>query len=97
MGFPRQEYLAGLPFPPPGDLPGPGIKPVSPSFSCFGRWVPYHRAIWEAQDVHLFKILQMAGVHCCQGVKKLRELPQPQFRVCSSGALGGPSSDSSAS
>ena len=28
-GFPRQEYWRGLPFPPPGDLPNPGIKPVS--------------------------------------------------------------------
>ena len=30
MGFSRQEYWNGLPFPPPGDLPNPGIKPVSP-------------------------------------------------------------------
>ena len=29
MGFPRQEYWSGLPFPPPGHLPNPGIKPVS--------------------------------------------------------------------
>ena len=29
MGFPRQEYWSALPFPPPGDLPDPGIKPVS--------------------------------------------------------------------
>ena len=28
MGFPRQEYWAGLPFPSPGDLPGPGIEPT---------------------------------------------------------------------
>ena len=27
--FPRQEYWSGLPFPPPGDLPDPGIKSVS--------------------------------------------------------------------
>ena len=27
--FPRQEYWSGLPFPPPGNLPDPGIKPVS--------------------------------------------------------------------
>ena len=26
MGFPRQDYFSGLPFPPPGDLPDPGIK-----------------------------------------------------------------------
>ena len=30
MGFSRQEYLSGLPFPFPGDLPDPGIKPRSP-------------------------------------------------------------------
>ena len=29
MGFPRQEYWSGLPFPTPGDLPDPGIEPVS--------------------------------------------------------------------
>ena len=29
MGFSRQEYWSGLPFPPPGDLPNPGIKPMS--------------------------------------------------------------------
>ena len=30
MGFSRQEYWGGLPCPPPGDLPGPGIEPMSP-------------------------------------------------------------------
>ena len=30
MGFPKQEYCSGLPFPSPGDLPDPGIEPVSP-------------------------------------------------------------------
>ena len=29
MGFSRQEYWSGLPFPSPGDLPDPGIEPVS--------------------------------------------------------------------
>ena len=29
MEFPRQEYCNGLPFPTPGDLPNPGIEPVS--------------------------------------------------------------------
>ena len=29
MGLPRQEYWSGLPFPPPGDLPDPEIKPAS--------------------------------------------------------------------
>ena len=33
MGFPRQEYWSGLPFPPPGDLSYPGIKPTSPALA----------------------------------------------------------------
>ena len=28
MGFPSQEYWSGLPFPSPGNLPNPGIKPI---------------------------------------------------------------------
>ena len=31
MGFSRQEYRNGLPFPSPGDLPNPGIEPGSPA------------------------------------------------------------------
>ena len=31
MGFSRQEYRSGLPFPSPGDLPNPGIEPGSPA------------------------------------------------------------------
>ena len=31
MGFFRQEYWSGLPFPSPGDLPDPGIEPRSPA------------------------------------------------------------------
>ena len=30
LGFSRQEYWSGLPFPSPGDLPDPGIEPGSP-------------------------------------------------------------------
>ena len=31
VGFSRQEYWSGLPFPSPGDIPDPGIKPGSPA------------------------------------------------------------------
>ena len=34
MGFSRQEYWSGLPFPSPGDLPNPGIEPGSPAFQA---------------------------------------------------------------
>ena len=45
MEFPRQEYWSGLPFPPPGDLPGPGIEATS---LCIGRQIFYHLSTWEA-------------------------------------------------
>ena len=32
VGFPKQESWSGLPFPPPGDLPNPGIESVSLMF-----------------------------------------------------------------
>ena len=33
MGFSRQEYWSGLPFPPPRDLPDPGIETTSPALT----------------------------------------------------------------
>ena len=33
-GLSRQEYWSGLPFPSPGDLPNPGIKPKSPALQA---------------------------------------------------------------
>ena len=48
MGFPRQEHWSGLPFPPPGVLPDPEIKPMFPmspalqadSLSAEPSWKP---------------------------------------------------------
>ena len=34
MRFSKQEYWSGLPFPSPGDLPNPGIKPRSPALQA---------------------------------------------------------------
>ena len=60
-GFPRQEYWSGLPFPPPGDLPGPGIELTPPGsaalqvdslplchMGCVVSWV--HE--WESYSNH---------------------------------------------
>ena len=33
MGFPREDYWSGVPFPSPGDLPDPQIEPVSPALA----------------------------------------------------------------
>ena len=41
VGFPKQEYWSGLPFPPPGDLPDPRIHPASPEYPALaGRFIP---------------------------------------------------------
>ena len=42
MGFPRQEYWGGLPFPSPGNLSDPEIEPMSPALA--GRSLP---ATWK--------------------------------------------------
>ena len=34
MGYSRQEYWSGLPFPSPGDVPEPGIEPNSPTMQA---------------------------------------------------------------
>ena len=49
MGFPRQEYWSGLPFPFPGNLPDPGIKPMPPESSAlaggFFTTVPHRKPL----------------------------------------------------
>ena len=61
MGFSRQEYWSGLPFPSPGSLP------VS-SISCIGRWILYHCTTWEAHDIYRYVPLFLSCVslkqHC---------------------------------
>ena len=48
MGFSRQEYWSRLPFPPLGDLPTPGIEPVSLSSSTMAGRFFTTSATWEA-------------------------------------------------
>ena len=47
MGFPRQEYWGVLPFPPPGDLPNPGIEPVSLTSPAFAGGFSATGATWD--------------------------------------------------
>jgi len=49
MQFSRQEYWSGLPFPPPGDLPNPGIKPVSPTSPALAGEFFTTSSTWEAR------------------------------------------------
>ena len=63
MPFSRQEYWSGLPFPLPGDLPNPGIKPESPESSALaGRFFtteppgkPMNYILWELMLRNLAK------------------------------------------
>ena len=50
MGFSRQEYWIGLPFPSPGDLPDSGIEPTSPALA--GRFFTTELVIKEAPQRH---------------------------------------------
>ena len=49
MGFSRQEYWSGLPFPAPGDLNDPGIKPASLKSPTFSGEFFATDVTWEAQ------------------------------------------------
>ena len=51
LGFSRQVYWSGLPFPPPVNLPDPGIKRVSPAVPALAGEL-FATATWEAQ-VHI--------------------------------------------
>jgi len=57
MGFSRQEYWSGLPCPPPGDLPDPGIEPtstVAPAFQVdslqLPKGKPWQMAVHEGKN-----------------------------------------------
>ena len=91
MGFPRQEYWSGLPFPPPEDLPNPGIAPSL--LHC--RQILYH---WPTREVLCFQLDEstsmrwkhsprkntfpwdlLAGAHAVQSSKHVQEHP---YRKC---------------
>ena len=48
MGFSRQEYWSGLPCPPPGHLPDPGIKPTTLTPPTLAGRFFTTRASWDA-------------------------------------------------
>ena len=56
MEFSRQEYWSGLPFPPPGDLPNPGIKPGCPALQVVSLQSEPPGKPEEMCSDHLFSI-----------------------------------------
>ena len=57
MGFSRHEYWSGLPLPPPGDLPDPGLKAVFPALPgrFFTTALPGKPCIWLVLLICLLK------------------------------------------
>ena len=54
MEFSRQEYWVGLPFPPPGGLPDPGIEPGSPALaSRFFTTKPPGKSLLRREPIFL--------------------------------------------
>ena len=51
LGSARQEYWSGLSFPPPEDLPGPGIEPIPPVSTTLARGFLHHWATWEIIEI----------------------------------------------
>ena len=65
MGFPRQEYWSRLPYPPPGDLPEPGIKPASPAaFALAGKFFTMgHHSMQKQQTLTNYHLCASAVSH----------------------------------
>ena len=79
MGFSRKEYCSGLPCPPPGDLPNPGIKPTSlRSPALAGRFFTTC-ATWEASDVKKQQKMMVIRTQGQTGWQNRRERQVPEW------------------
>ena len=82
MGFSRQAYWSGLPFPFPGDLLNPGIKPLSPALA--GRfvttqplWKPHTQDIDRKPKLSLEPWLWEAFKKCLSGAALVTHYKEP--------------------
>ena len=76
MGFSRQEYWCGLPCPPPGDLPHPGIEPESVTSPALVGLFFTTSTTWEARHTHPYLTLTNGAlvlpILCHQGRGEVR-------------------------
>ena len=68
--FSRQEHWSGLPFPPPGDLPNPGIEPESLMSSVLAAGFFTTSATWKAYNVitnryHFWEVIWLEFFSFC--------------------------------
>ena len=57
MGFPRQEFWSGLPFPSPGNLPNPGDEPISPAVQAHSLQLRHLGSLEVILKVDLYLII----------------------------------------
>ena len=55
VGFPRQEYWNGLPFPSPGVRPNPGIEPASPALQVDSLALSHWSVLGTYRNEHSFR------------------------------------------
>ena len=60
MGFSKQEHWSGLPCPPPGDLPNPGMEATSLMSPALAGGFFTTSATWEAQPSSLLLLLLLS-------------------------------------
>ena len=87
MGFPRQEYWSGLPFPFPGDLPDPRIKRMSSALA--GRFFTieplgnpiYLTRILKIVNIEIFLVVQGLGLQASMQRAQVQSLGK-ELRSC---------------
>ena len=91
MGSPRQAYCGGLPFPSPGALPYPEIKPTSPALAGPHRWILYPRATltihalcqltWHGEVGRMQPVQEMDLSQCNWHQKQVGLLMRNRFEI----------------
>ena len=83
MGFPRQEYWSGFPFPSPRDLPDPGIKPTPPvpphCRQILYHWVNFQLMTEQGEETKAGLFLRGTGLFQCQTLMLDFPMTLPNF------------------
>ena len=78
MEFSRQEYWNGLPCPPPGDLPNPGIEPGSPELQVDSLPAELPEKPWSTVYYYTILLISMSSIETMGKVKfrEIKNLPK---------------------
>ena len=71
LGFPRQEYQSGLPFPSPADLPDPRMEPTSPALAGGFSPLSHLGSLSGVEDIYIYKHRIMAIIQIIMQIKAI--------------------------